>query len=775
MLSHRLRRVFLGLTSVLLMLGPLTNARSAHAATWPLEQRGTAGATVRTIQYLLDARGDTLAPDGVFGPRTAQAVRRFQAAHHLSADGVVGPRTWPRLVIAVHSGSVGDAVRALQDELVARQVAPVRVDGIFGPLTVAALLRFQRTRGLPLTGVADVSTWQALIVGVPARSVAPSVAPAPAPAPAAALAVTPRVINRGGVVVVSGAGFTRDETVVLVVSGTRAATAARADAHGLLPATGVAIPYALAAGTHTITALGARSKRRATATITVQQVTPVISLRAPVVSPGGRETVTGRGFAVRERVTLSLDGEALATTPRLIITSNGAFTARFTVPSSLRRGANTVSAIGNQSRVSAAVALTGYLVSRTQAYMAGGLNTATASSNVIILNTNNAATRVDLIFYVDTGARLPTTVDVPAHASRLFVASALGLPQGTFGVDVRADRPVASALTVNRYNHTDDDVIAGAPGLSTHWYLAAGSTNGGTETLSILNTSLSRAATVQLQMLGATSGARRVVTVTVPPHTTSVTTLNTLVPTQDVSVVALSDIPVLVERTQTFGPGGRGLTTSAGATAAAVEWLFAAGTTANGVRTEYTALNPGDAPALVTASFYAQDGGALGSQTVSVAPRSRATINLAATTQGDRIAAVVTSDQAVVVEREEYTGTFASATSGSVTFGRNGTGTRWAFPAGDTTPGSNEALVLFNPSAVTIAVTATFDDSAGHVVTRYLTVAPTAHTEISVNTLGLAPQHGAVVQSANGVGFIAEQGVTTGDGSQFRSTQGLAQ
>ena len=774
-MSYRIRRallrVLLGLPIVFLLLGPLSSARSAHAAAWPLEQRGAAGANVMAIQYLLDGRGYTLLPDGVFGPLTARAVRSFQAAHHLSADGAVGALTWPRLVIAVHTGSVGDAVRALQDELAARQVAAVRVDGVFGPTTAAAVLQFQRTRGLRVTGVADVSTWQALVSGVPARPVAPLVAPAPA----AALAVTPNAINRGGVVVVSGAGFAHDETVVLVVSGTRAAVAARADAHGLLPATGVAIPYALATGTHTITAIGERSKRRATATITVQQVMPVISLSAPAVSPGTSETVTGRGFAVRERVTLSLNGEALATTPSPIITSNGAFTARFTAPSALRRGANTVSAIGNQSRVSAAAALTGNLVSRTQAYMAGGLNTASESSNVIILNANNASTKVDLIFYFDNGARIPETVDVPAHSSQLFVGSALGLPQGTFGVEVRADRPVASELTVNRYNHTDDDAIAGTSGLGTHWYLAAGSTNGGTETVSILNTSLSRAANVQLQVLGATSGARRVVTVTVPPHTNGVTNLNTLVPNQDVSVVALSDIPVLVERTQTFGPGGSGLTTSAGATAPAVEWLFAAGTTANGVRTEYTALNPGDAPALVTASFYAQDGGPLGSQTVSVAPRSRATINLGATTQGDRIAAVMTSDQAVVVEREEYTGTFASATSGSVTFGRNGTGTRWAFPAGDTTSGSNEALVLFNPSAVTIVVTATLYDSAGRVVTRHITVAPTAHNEISVNTLGLAPQHGAVLQSANGLGFIAEQGVTTGDGSQFRSTQGLAQ
>lgn len=634
-------------------------------------------------------------------------------------------------------------------------------------------LNRQGTCGVLLTGSLVVTG----LAGAPVAGASGPAAPVAAThAPVtAAIAVTPGTINRGGVVVVSGAGFARNERIVLSISGTPATVVTRADAQGLLPATGVAVPYALAPGTHTITASGQTSKRRATAGITVQQLAPSISLSVPATTPGAVETVTGRGFAVRERVTLSLNGQALATVPNPIVTANGAFIARFTVPRSLLRGANTVSAIGNQSRVSAAAALTGNLVTTTQAYMAGGLNTASESSNVIILNTNRASTRVSLIFYVDNGARIPTSVDVPAHSSQLFVGSALGLPQGAFGVELRADRPVASELTVNRYNHTDGDTIPGTPGLSTRWYLAAGSTNGGTETVSVLNTSGSRAANVQMQLLGA-NGARRVVTVSIPPHTNGVTNLNALAPNQDVSVVALSDVPVLVERTQTFGPGGSGLTTRAGATAPAVEWIFAAGTTANGVRTEYTVLNPGDTPALVTASFYAQDGGALGGQTVSVAPRGRATVNLAGTAQGDRIAAVLTSNGAVVVEREEYTGTFASAKSGSVTFGRNGAGTRWAFPAGDTTPGNAEALVLFNPSAVTVPVTATFYDNSGKVQTRQYTIAPTAHTEISVNTLGLAPQHGVVLQSGSPTqGFIAEQGVTTVDARTFRSTQGLAQ
>jgi len=185
-------------------------------------------------------------------------------------------------------------------------------------------------------------------------------------------------------------------------------------------------------------------------------------------------------------------------------------------------------------------------------------------------------------------------------------------------LQVRADRQVAAELVIARYNHTDGDNLPGSPGLNTHWYLAAGSTNGGTETVSVLNADPVRAAHVQLQFLGVTGSARKMETVTVPAHTNSVFNINNIVPNQGVSVVALSDVPVLVERTQTFGMNADGLTTRAGATTPATEWLFAAGTTANGVRTIYTVLNPGDIPATVTASFYANNGGTLGSRTISV-------------------------------------------------------------------------------------------------------------------------------------------------------------
>lgn len=59
----------------------------------PTIHRGDAGGWVRTLQRKLGG----LAVDGVFGPKTDAAVRKYQRSHHLAADGVVGPITWRAL------------------------------------------------------------------------------------------------------------------------------------------------------------------------------------------------------------------------------------------------------------------------------------------------------------------------------------------------------------------------------------------------------------------------------------------------------------------------------------------------------------------------------------------------------------------------------------------------------------------------------------------------------------------------------------------------------
>ncbi|MBO5645647.1 MAG: peptidoglycan-binding protein, partial [Clostridia bacterium] len=59
---------------------------------------GSRGPDVELLQEGLRRAGDLAErPDGIYGPRTESAVRRFQMRQSLPADGVAGPRTWAAL------------------------------------------------------------------------------------------------------------------------------------------------------------------------------------------------------------------------------------------------------------------------------------------------------------------------------------------------------------------------------------------------------------------------------------------------------------------------------------------------------------------------------------------------------------------------------------------------------------------------------------------------------------------------------------------------------
>jgi len=132
------------------------------ALSWPIEQEGSTGENVRTVQYLLNAHGSDLTVDGAFGPKTGAAVRAFQAKHGLSADGVVGNQTWPVLIVEVSAGSTGAAVRAVQSQIHSRS-GWLAIDGIFGPETESAVRFFQEDTGLSVDGIVGPNTWNTLV------------------------------------------------------------------------------------------------------------------------------------------------------------------------------------------------------------------------------------------------------------------------------------------------------------------------------------------------------------------------------------------------------------------------------------------------------------------------------------------------------------------------------------------------------------------------------------------------------------------------------------
>src|SRR4029453_9042727 len=93
----------------------------------------------------------------------------FQSGAGLAADGIVGPQTWPALVVAPHSGSSGDAVRAVQQFGLVGSPGedPLDVDGAYGPLTAGRVKFFQESWGLTIDGQAGPETWSFLSTLLP--------------------------------------------------------------------------------------------------------------------------------------------------------------------------------------------------------------------------------------------------------------------------------------------------------------------------------------------------------------------------------------------------------------------------------------------------------------------------------------------------------------------------------------------------------------------------------------------------------------------------------
>lgn len=142
---------------------------TASAEAKPLK-KGTRGDRVMVLQKHLRIRP----ADGIFGPGTVRAVKRFQRKHNIAADGVVGAGTWSmirrarkasrartrsrsvRAATGVKVTGRGPSVRLLQRRLGVGQ------DGVFGPGTYRAVKRFQRRKGMTADGVVGPATWRAL-------------------------------------------------------------------------------------------------------------------------------------------------------------------------------------------------------------------------------------------------------------------------------------------------------------------------------------------------------------------------------------------------------------------------------------------------------------------------------------------------------------------------------------------------------------------------------------------------------------------------------------
>lgn len=161
--------------------------------------QGDEGEKVYLLQYFINLMAefiDTIpfvGEDGIFGPETYQAVVAFQRRADLPQTGVVDDATWNLMVDAVRGivnttmpinvwantqtrpfggtnlqiGSRGEDVRVLQQylnyiALTYRNIPLTVATGVYSARTRDAVSAFQREFGLPVTGVTDRATWDAI-------------------------------------------------------------------------------------------------------------------------------------------------------------------------------------------------------------------------------------------------------------------------------------------------------------------------------------------------------------------------------------------------------------------------------------------------------------------------------------------------------------------------------------------------------------------------------------------------------------------------------------
>ena len=195
--SLQILRYYYGDDIELVTNAPVRDLPNSYPGT-PL-RRGDSGPQVTVLQTMLNrvAQNYPAIPritpvNGFFGGRTESAVRKFQQVFDLTVDGVVGQATWYQLVFLyvgvtrlsellsegqtyyqvtppaptqpLQEGDTGLAVSGLQYFLsviseVNSSVAPINIDGVYGPGTRQAVYNFQRTFGLPATGSVDTATW----------------------------------------------------------------------------------------------------------------------------------------------------------------------------------------------------------------------------------------------------------------------------------------------------------------------------------------------------------------------------------------------------------------------------------------------------------------------------------------------------------------------------------------------------------------------------------------------------------------------------------------
>lgn len=130
---------------------------------------GARGPAVEAAQCLLRRQGFyNKQLSGKYDKPTVAAVTKLQKKLDHQKTGKLDRTTWTGLLArgsrpVLKVGDTGETVRRLQRALTAALGKPTKVDGLLSKKTTKVVKRYQRTAGLPATGVVTAAVWDSFL------------------------------------------------------------------------------------------------------------------------------------------------------------------------------------------------------------------------------------------------------------------------------------------------------------------------------------------------------------------------------------------------------------------------------------------------------------------------------------------------------------------------------------------------------------------------------------------------------------------------------------
>jgi hypothetical protein len=321
---------------------------------------------------------------------------------------------------------------------------------------------------------------------------------------------------------------------------------------------------------------------------------------------------------------------------------------------------------------------------------------------------------VDVTYMTDSGSVPGGTFGIkPASQLTINPAAVVGGRDFSTKVVCREGFDIAVDRTMSWGGGIEGHSSIGVPGPATSWYLAEGCSAFGFETWLLVQNPGATTASCTITYMVEGEGPVPV-TKTVAPGSRATFNMARDIGEKNASVKVESNVPVIPERAMYRNDRREG-SDSIGATAPAMDFYLAEGSTAWGFTTWLLVQNPNDSAANVTVTYMTPEGPAV-QKPVSIPAGSRLSVRANDQVPDTDMSIRVHGDKPIIAERAMYwdNGT-GEASHDSI--GVAGAHAQFFLPDGQTYEGRKTYTLVQNPNPVAVSIEVTYmtDASGGNV------------------------------------------------------------